>query len=586
METSEILRERAAQTTQLEGGKVPTEYAEEYALCAKDEWHWMINHVKVEDKARGLITSFQPWDHLWDILVLYRGSKRIIILKARQVGVSWFWAAIALHVVLFTPNTEVLMLSKTEDDAISLKAKSMFIYRHLPEWMKQPTGKDNDSVTTFPVMESMLKSFPATEGSGRGETASLVILDEWAYHPYAEKNMTAILPTVEHSKIVGISTANGRGGVGKYFYDTWKRAQKGRSKFKPIFFPYDVVPGRDEQFLTDIAMDMEVWKVPQEYPVDAEKAFIVSGTCMFDVNKLNDMPLMEQFSTIMGMCEIYKNPIKGRDYVAGIDTALGIAGGDFSVVQIVDVDTGEVVAKLRGRIPIEEFGGIAYQLLHAYGDPFTIIEMQFQGSLVVKSLKDLHYPIHKLFHRTKATVGWHTTETNRNNILAELESGIRTGQCTIYSDNTVEELLSFGYNEDKGKFEALSGHDDEVMSLALAWHAKCTFDTPMEDFTPIPYTDGEHSDYILATEINWAKKNPMEGLVKSVCPICDGSRIERMDDGDVLPCDGCEGLGSVLRRIHEEDKRPDPQSNDSFLALLTEGLERKGSNVGRGAVRV
>ena len=574
------------------GVTIPREYVEEHARCAKDEWHWMTKYVKVEDKNRGLILNFEPWEHLFELLTLYHGEKRIIILKARQVGVSWFWAAIALHIALFVPNSSILMLSKTEDDAISFKSKAMFIYRHLPEWMKQPTGKDNDSTTTFPIMESQIRSFPATEGSGRGETATLVLLDEWAFHPYAETNMTAILPTVENATIVGISTANGRGGTGKYYYETWTKAEAGNSNFKPIFLSYDVVPGRDEDFLFAVSKDMAAYKVKGEYPRSAEEAFILSGTCMFDLERLGVMPITDVFSILMGICEIYKNPVPNHDYVAGIDTALGIAGGDYSVCQIVDVLTGEVVAKVRGRIPIEEFGPLVYQLLKSYGHPFVIVEMQFQGSIVIKALKDGNtedtgYPVHKIYHRSKNNAGWHTNESNRNNILAELESGIRTGVCVFYSDNTLTELLSFGYNDDNGKFEALSGHDDEVMSLALAWHARCNFQEPMTDFTAHSYDgyDDTLTGFVQLTDIQWSKKNPLKGLVQITCPECQGSRINRFDDGDVEPCDLCDGMGAILKR-GEPDARPVHDDASEFLEMLEAGLAGKRGNVGRGAARV
>ncbi len=569
------------------GVTIPREYVEEHARCAKDEWHWLTKYVKVEDKNRGLILSFEPWDHLFELLELYHNEKRIIILKARQVGVSWFWAAIALHIALFVPNSSVLMLSKTEDDAISFKSKAMFIYRHLPEWMKQPTGKDNDSTTTFPIMESQIRSFPATEGSGRGETATLVLLDEWAFHPYAENNMTAILPTVENATIVGISTANGRGGTGKYYYDTWIKAEAKKSSFASVFLPYDVVPGRDEEFLAAVSKDMAAYKVKGEYPRNAEEAFILSGTCMFDLERLGTMPITDVFSTLLGICEIYKNPIPGHDYVAGVDTALGIAGGDYSVCQIVDVLTGEVVAKVRGHIPIEEFGPLVYQLLKSYDHPFVIVEMQFQGSIVIKAFKDEGYPVHKIFHRSKNVAGWHTNESNRANILAELESGIRTGALTFYSDNTLTELLSFGYNDDNGKFEALSGHDDEVMSLAFAWHARCNFQEPMTDFTAHHYdgADDMKTGFVLLTDIQWSKRNPLEGLVQITCPDCQGSRIERFDDGDYAPCGLCEGMGAILKR-GEPDARPVHDDDSGFLDMLEAGLAGKGSNSGRSAARI
>ena len=185
-------------------------YAKEIARCSTDLWYWLTTYVFVldPDPDKGII-RFQNWPHLKALVWLYQTQQRLLILKSRQVGVSWLYAAIALWVTQFHPGTAVAIFSKREVDSTAMKNRAKFMWEHQPEWMRIPHGKDNDELLEFPIMNSKIQSFPATEDTGRAEGATLVIIDEWAFHRYARVNWAAIAPIGERAKIIGISTANG-----------------------------------------------------------------------------------------------------------------------------------------------------------------------------------------------------------------------------------------------------------------------------------------------------------------------------------------------------------------------------------------
>ena len=85
----------------------------------------------IKDDLEGVI-KFQPWPHLLECLEIFLTHKEVIILKARQIGMSWLVAGYGLWRALFYEGSRVLMLSQGQDEAAALLDKSRFIYMHLP----------------------------------------------------------------------------------------------------------------------------------------------------------------------------------------------------------------------------------------------------------------------------------------------------------------------------------------------------------------------------------------------------------------------------------------------------------------------
>src|SRR6266540_4231305 len=109
----------------------------------------------------------------------------------------------------FHDGANVLMLSKRQDEASALLVKARFLERSLPDWLRTAAGKSNDSTLEFADRGSKISALPSNEDAGRSEAATLVLLDEHAFHQYAEDNF-AVKPTIDAGgRLVIVSTANG-----------------------------------------------------------------------------------------------------------------------------------------------------------------------------------------------------------------------------------------------------------------------------------------------------------------------------------------------------------------------------------------
>lgn len=454
--------------------------------CAKSPLYFLSTYGIVKTRDQGDV-PFEMWPHLIKLLELYLAHDRLVILKARQIGVTWFFVGIALWTALFVPNANVVIISRRQQESVEFKNRVKFMWSCLPDFLRIDFEKDNDDLFTLPQMGSQILSLPTTAGSGRSESATLVVFDEWAFQENAAENLTGVLPIVEHGKLVGISTANGRAGQGKVFCEQYFKAKRTiletldefeyPSTFIPIFIPWTARPGRTEEWLREQAGNLPTHMVYQEYPRYETEAFVLGGTCMFDVPRLRAMPVRPaDFERYGG--EVFIPPVAGGTYAAGLDCAWAGKGRDFTVLNILD-DKGLQVAKLRTQQPLETAAANAFRLLQFYGFPYLAVEIQGQGLLAATIILNnrfmdgtpkIPYPRTSIYYRDKKKekVGWFTNKANRDNMLGDMSIAIRTDDIIIYSADTIEEFLGFGYNEGKNRYEAMTGHDDEVISLSLA----------------------------------------------------------------------------------------------------------------------
>ena len=186
---------------------------------------------------------------------------------------------------------------------------------------------------------------------------------------------------------------------------------------------------------------------------------------------------------LRGNLVIFDPKIKsdGGSYVIGADIAEGLEDGDYSCAQILNRRTCEQVGIWHGHCPPDEFGRILYDIGMFFNKAYLAPERNFHGYGVVNSLRDLKYP--RLYYdRDKAqevikkqvaghkTYGWDTNSHTKTIMIQTLAAFIRNKHIKINDINTIDELMSYAYDESKeGKTGAMRGcHDDRVIALAIA----------------------------------------------------------------------------------------------------------------------
>lgn len=284
-------------------GRKPTEYTDtenlhlrivaELDTCAADCASFIQRWVRIENKDEagteaGVAIRFSLWPLQLQALDSILANRLNILLKARQLGVTWLVLAYAVWRVVFTSGYTVIALSKTEDDAKELVRRVEFILRHLPPWMVQervstkkrrlqqfigPTWESTTQIVTIhhPGHEAAtIKSMTSAPGSGRSLTANLLILDEWAFQQWADEIWSSTYPTVNRptgGQVIGLST-NKRGSL---FESIWQASVKGQNSFSRVFLPWWTDPRRTKEWYEQTKRDLPNSYL-QEYPATPEEA--------------------------------------------------------------------------------------------------------------------------------------------------------------------------------------------------------------------------------------------------------------------------------------------------------------------------
>lgn len=273
------------------------------------------------------ILPFHLWPAQQKLLDRFQSHRQHIILKARQLGISWLVCAYALWLCLFQPGRTVIVFSKGQLEADELLRRILVMYERLPDWMRatNPLVKQNTGELRFQNGSAVL-SLPATKNAGRTFTASLVIIDEFAFLAWPQELYTAIKPTIDDGgQLIVLSTANGESGL---FYDLWQAAVKGESTLLPSFLSWRARPGRTEAWRASVASDIKLnTLVDQEYPALPDDAFCNTGSDRF-------LPSI----VLWDACHEDLPPLDRRTrLVLGVDGAVGRSTGPSDYFALVAV---------------------------------------------------------------------------------------------------------------------------------------------------------------------------------------------------------------------------------------------------------
>ena len=447
--------------------------------------------------------GLQPWE-LWDhqealLDALAQPGDDIVVLKARQLGVSWTMAGHALWFHMARASRRSYMFSIGDREAASLLEKVRVLYHSLPPEVRgsRPLAVDNKRELTWRHpggTTSTLLSLPSS--AGRGETAHMLYLDEGAHWQDSTERLAAVLPmAADIGRVVFASTANGLHGR---FYETF--ANSPANGWQRFFFAADARPDRSLDWVeTERGRAAELG--PQEYPMSAEEAFVASGGVVFDLQALAWQrqhnvanPAWRGRFTIDGgkararkgddVWRVWAEPEPGRNYLIAADACGGLGAKDFAYAAVIDRGSWEQVAALHGRVPPVELAenlraaGSLYR--GADGRPGLLVpEANHHGQAVVASLREWGYPNlwqHEDHTRRKlataSQLGWMTSAKSKALAVATLAEALMHGELAIRDSRAVTEMEMYQQlTSDSGntRFSAPEGkHDDCVMTFGIA----------------------------------------------------------------------------------------------------------------------
>ena len=260
----------------------------EWRKCVKSEKYFLESYWHIAHPAHGRIL-FGLRDAQKEALERWGDNRYSLTLKARQIGWTTLVSAHQFWLAFFKDDQNIIDLSRTEREAVLLLRKTKYGHKHLPEWMNERGPQslvDHQQRMGF-SNGSQITSMPSASDPARGESATLVVVDEWAFLPNPEEAWASIEPVADvGGRIIGLSTAN---GSGNFFHKLWTGATTGNNKFDAMFFPWSASQDRDEAWYEGKIASMLPWQLAQEYPTTPEEAFVRSGNPVFDLDVLGEL---------------------------------------------------------------------------------------------------------------------------------------------------------------------------------------------------------------------------------------------------------------------------------------------------------
>lgn len=493
-------------------------YELEWRKCATDPDYFIRTYIWIESErdARGR-EPFGLWDYQEKSLDAYMKQRFVVILKARQLGFTTLAMAYALWQCLFKPRANILLISKSQDSADKNLGMARFMYSFLPEWLKARGPElDGDAAKQLIFKQSdggtnRLKSFAGTKTAGAGETASLVILDEFALMDDPANTYRTIKPTTDAGgSLIIISTARGGSNM---FAKIYREGKRGVNEFFSIFEPW--MSSRlitEEQYeLKKREFVAEPWLFYAEYPSTDDEAFRESGRPRFawippeedceefhirgviddgpaGLDFVEDIP-GEGFQSTLALAYPQSEIDWDKQYVVAADPSLGV-GADYSAAHILTMHedgTPEIVGYYRSNTI--EPGDWASELdligrfFAGRNQMAALLAVENAGgigvSVIDKLRNQFNYP--NLYRylppasakRRRAPVfGFPTTKATKPliiNRLAEYIVADDHGQCKLLNVHFLlrEELSTFVRRENGTTAADVGCHDDLVMSLAI-----------------------------------------------------------------------------------------------------------------------
>lgn len=225
---------------------------------------------------------FVLWPSQIDVLNRMQRERLLIILKARQLGISWLACANALYECVMKPGQVWLLFSLGQAEANGLVRRVRFMYANHAERDRLPAlASDNTSELAW-TNGSRITSLAATKRAGRSWTASGVVMDEHAFMQFGRDLTDAVEPTInDGGKLFKISSADGNGSE---FHQDWQAAETGQSQYTPVFLPWQANPRRSPDFrekLLESALDSS--SVYREYPENPIEAFTHAAGLIYEV---------------------------------------------------------------------------------------------------------------------------------------------------------------------------------------------------------------------------------------------------------------------------------------------------------------
>ena len=204
---------------------------EERIKCARSPAYFLNAYGYVFDAVEKKVKKMKCFEYQERCIDIFHKQQNSIVLKSRQTGLSVITAGYVAWKLMFRYDEKILIIANDGAGARRFLATVKQFVEMTPKWLQPESIVTNNQTKLEFSNKSWVEAKASSPNAGRGDSLTMLVLDETAFIKDAEAIWMAagMALSATKGKCIMISTPNGTGNL---YHKTWVGAQKKENDFK------------------------------------------------------------------------------------------------------------------------------------------------------------------------------------------------------------------------------------------------------------------------------------------------------------------------------------------------------------------
>lgn len=414
---------------------------------------------------------------------IYSKSKITMLLGGNRSGktfsgvINLVLVLMDLHPIIKLPKNATVWVIGLDRINHLIPIILPYIFEYLPERLVKVYSKKDGFIQLTNGKVVYLKSCDAGVSKFQSASVDMVWFDE---EPPQDIWREVYMRTIDKASHIYITMTPTNGISWSYKEIYQKRDEEDyniitASTYDNIYLPKSEIEKLDKQ-LSDDEKEMRIYGAYVD----------LGGHRVFDINQISflqktikdpvlvgDVANYSFMENNNGYVKIYEKYKPDAYYVLGVDSSEGLGDPTAMVIMEYLNNRISIAATVNRLIPIEQLHIILLQLASLYNYPLLVIERNSTGASLIERVKYNYQGqifFEERFNEFGDTItkklGWRTDVLTKSKLIIDLKTFLVERKVIINDEDLWKQLKDY-IQDSRGKYKALTGHDDLLIAFAL-----------------------------------------------------------------------------------------------------------------------